>query len=246
MNQEQPKGPRKLQMLPEVLPAPTPAEPGSDVRGRTVAHMRRMLATAAVPCSAAGAAMVVAAAGCTREASTATVTIPTASNAPTAGPTSTLPPLHSATAAATATAAPTATPDVGYAVVDPMPAPARCLGLAPASKAAAVLKRDGASGHVVEVSLALATTGSWRGSAFDTSSPPSAWGGQLLSTSFSGASVVVRIRPAVPAGATSTSVSVGISFAISCSAGNGSVSVTATVPVPLKDGAKLTLNVADY
>jgi hypothetical protein len=236
VNHEQPKGPRKLQMLPEVLPAPSPSDATSDVRGRTVAHMQRLLA----------AATAVAASGCSHEASSSnTVTIPVASNASTA-PTSTVPPLHTAATVATATPVHTAEPDVGYAVVDPMPAPARCLGLAPASRTTAVLRRDGANGVILDVSLTLATTGSWQGSAFDTSSPPSPWGGQILSTSFKGASVVVRIKPTVPAGSTATSTSVGVSFPISCAAGSGNVSVTATVPLPLKDGTKPTLHVADY
>ncbi|HEX7601918.1 MAG TPA: hypothetical protein VF316_09950 [Polyangiaceae bacterium] len=37
---------RRLKLMPEVLPAPTLVQPGTNVRGRTLSHMQRMLATA--------------------------------------------------------------------------------------------------------------------------------------------------------------------------------------------------------
>ncbi len=220
-------------MLPEVLPAPTPTST-TNARARTAAHMRKMMVTA------------MAAAGCAREASPSTVTIPTASNAPTTGQTGSLPPLHSATAGASAKP-PDDEPrsDIGYAVVDPMPAPARCMGLAAASKAKAALKAD-AGGAVLEVTLTLATTGAWQGTVFDTTrGSTSAWGGQLVSKTFKGSTATVTVKPTIPASSQSTHL-IGVSFPISCAAGNGNVTVTAAMPMPIHAGATTTVTLTDY
>lgn len=228
---------RRLQIMPEVLPAPTRVKAGtSDVRGRTITHMQRLIATAAA----------IPLASCTKADTqgTQTVTIPQSSASATAsaGTASTtegslLPP---PTATATAKATATAPPDMGYAVVDPMPAPARCMGLAAASKSSAVFKHD-ASGMLLEVSVTLPSTGpQWAGSVFDASNKPSPWSGTLVSSTIVGHTAVARIKPS--AGVTN----LGVSFPISCTAGSGSVSVTATFSDPPTTATKVTLAMHDY
>lgn len=220
--------------MPEVLPAPTRAS-SSDVRGRTVAHMQRLLAgAAAIPLAA-----------CTKEDTqgTQTVTIPVASasasaTAPATIEGSLLPP---PSATATATAVATAPHDMGYAVVDPMPAPARCMGLAAASKSSASFKRDGA-GVLLEIAVTLPTTGpQWAGAQFDTSNKPSPWSGTLVSSNIVAHTAVVKIKPSP------NTTNLGVSLPISCSAGTGSISITAmftdTAPTT---STKVTLNTHDY
>jgi len=226
---------RRLQVLPEVLPAPTVTSPDTarpDVRGRTLAHMQRLLATTAA---------VVPLASCTRSdmQGTQTVTIPMSSASATTQDTSQGSLLPPPTATAVATAIPTATADMGYAVVDPMPAPARCLGLANASKANATFKRD-ATGLFLEVTLTLPTGSAWAGATFTPGSQPSPWSGQLLSSQVSHLTATARVRPT--AGVTS----LGISFSISCTAGPGSLSITASFPNSPTDTTKVTLQKNDY
>ena len=226
---------RRLQIMPEVLPAPSRASSSSDVRGRTVAHMQRLLAaTAAIPLAA-----------CTKEDTqgTQTVTIPaaTASASATAQATvegSLLPP---PSATATATAVATAPHDMGYAVVDPMPAPARCMGLAAASKSSAAFKRDG-GGVLLEISVTLPSSGAqWAGAQFDTSNKPSPWSGTLVSSNVVAHTAVMKIKP-------STGVTgLGVSLPISCSAGTGSIAITASFGDPSPTTTtKVTLTTHDY
>lgn len=215
---------RRLEILPEVLPAPT-ATPQSDVRARTLAHMQRLLAATAV--------MPLA---CTKADTqpTQTVTIPSATASVAADSTThgtLIPETHpSATATATAPV------DVGYAVVDPMPAPARCMGLAAASRATATFTAD-ATGPVLDVHVTLPSGSAWSGTSF--SGQPSPWSGQLVSSSVSGATARARIRP------TAGTTTLGVSFTVTCPAGPGTVSITATFPAATA-GAKVTLQKNDY
>ena len=225
---------RRLRILPEVLPAPTRAPAQTNVRARTVAHMQRLLATAAVlPL------------GCTKADTqpTQTVTIPASSGSAAGGgdtnKVSLIPETHPS---ATATATATAPVDVGYAVVDPMPAPARCMGLAAASNATATFTSD-ASGPVLEVRLTLPTGGAWSGTTFASPGAPSVWGGQIISSSLGagGMSQIVRVRPSPGA----TSSVLGVTFSISCTAGAGSIAVTASFSSTTK-GSKVALAKNDY
>jgi hypothetical protein len=228
---ESPKN-RRLQIMPEVLPAPTRAPSTSNVRGRTVAHMQRLLATAAA---------AIPLADCTKAdtQSTQTVTIPAASTSgsPSAQATiegSLLPPPK-----VTATATATAPPDMGYAVVDPMPAPARCMGLSAASKSSASFK-SAAGGVVLEIALTLPVGSAWAGSAFDTTNKPSPWSGTLVSSTITSHSATVHVKP-------SASVTqLGITFPISCNAGSGSISVTASFADPPTTSTKVALALHDY
>jgi hypothetical protein len=189
--------------------------------------MQRLLATAAVMPM-----------GCTKSDTqpTQTITIPTATSSATAQSTAsgTLIPdtRPTATAVATATA-----PDVGYAVVDPMPSPALCMGLAAATQATASFVQD-AQGPLLDVHVTLPSTGQWSSASF-MSGQPSPWSGQLVSSNVATRTASMRIRPS--AGVTS----LGVSLSITCSAGPGSVAVTASFPA-IAMGAKVTLQKHDY
>lgn len=224
---------RRLQVLPEVLPAPTKAAPSQGVRSRTVAHMQRLLATAAA----------IPIAGCTRADTqgSQTVTIPQAMATATVATNDTtahgslLPP-----PSATVTAAPTTTaPDMGYAVVDPMPAPARCMGLAAASKTTASFKKHGAD-WLLEVSLVLPTSGAWTGTAFPPGATISPWSGTLVSSNVIGhaAKATVKLSPG--------STSAGVTFPVSCAAGMGSVAITASFSGAPSATTKVTTSANDY
>lgn len=234
MKSDTPKN-RRLQIMPEVLPTPTRTEGPSNARGTTMLHMRRLLATAtaAIPLVS-----------CTRSDNTQgtqTVTIPAASTTTSATASNTtrgslLPP-PSATVAPPPTVTPP--PDMGYAVVDPMPAPARCMGLANASKASAVFKRD-AGGVLIELSLTLPTGAGWTGTKFQTGTVPSPWSGTLLSSSQVGMTSVARVRPSVGA------QSLGVQFQIDCPAGPGSVTVSVTFSGPPTETTKPVTQKNDY
>jgi hypothetical protein len=231
---ETPKN-RRLQVMPEVLPAPTITKSGasSSVRNQTLSHMQRLLATvAAIPL-----------ASCTRTDTqgTQTVTIPSASTS-TAQDTSTAtqgsllpPPTNTAP-----TAKPTATaPDMGYAVVDPMPAPARCMGLAAASKASATFKKQGGT-LVLEFTFTLPTSGpSWTGTTFQAGQKPGSWAGTMVSSRVVGATMIVTVN--VSPGSTSS----GVSIPIDCAAGVGSVGINASFTT-VAENAKVTLSLHDF
>ncbi len=230
---EAPKN-RRLQIMPEVLPAPTvkKTDAASSVRSQTLSHMQRLLATAAA----------IPLASCTRTDTqgTQTVTIPaasasssTATNGTTQG--SLLPP-----PSATVTAKPTATaPDMGYAVVDPMPAPARCMGLAAASKASAAFKKQGGT-LVLEFTFTLPTNnGSWSGTTSQAGQKPSSWAGPMLSSRVTGSTMIVTVN--VSAGSTSS----GVSIPIDCAAGQGSVGINASF-ASVAENAKVTVTMHDY
>jgi len=229
---ETPKN-RRLQIMPEVLPAPTKAVTTTDVRSRTLSHMQRMLATAAV----------LPLASCTKTDTqgTQTVTIPSASasvaDTAEAGATqgSLLPPPTS-----TPTAKPTVTaPDMGYAVVDPMPAPARCIGLAAATVTTGVFKKD-AGGLYLEITATIPTGATLSGTTFTTGSTPSAYPGTVISSQVTSNRATVKIRP------TANMTSVGVQLSISCPAGPGSVSLTASFTGTPTETTKTTFQKYDY
>jgi len=219
---------RRLQILPEVLPAPTAVSTApSGTRGRTLAHMQKLLATAAV--------MPVA---CTKTDTqeAVTVTIPSATASTSAQPTSSISLIPETHPSATATPTGTA-PDIGYAVVDPMPAPARCMGLAAASKISTRWVTD-AQGLLLEITVTLPTNGQWTGAVFN--GQPSAWSGQVVSSNSHGPVVVTRVRPAP------NNTSFGLSLGVTCSAGVGQLSLTAALPATLTSNTKVTIQANDY
>ncbi|HEY1958054.1 MAG TPA: hypothetical protein VGH28_20675 [Polyangiaceae bacterium] len=223
---------RRLELMPEVLPAPTKVARSESVRSRTVAHMQRLLATAAV----------LPLADCTRAdtQSSQTVTIPVSSATAPATATSTAqgtllpPPTATVTATATATA-----PNTGYAVVDPMPAPARCLGLAAASKATASLKQAGAD-WVIDIAVTLPAGGAWSGTAFAAGGTISPWSGTIVRSSMNNQSAKATLK--LSPGTTSA----GLTFPVSCAAGSGSIAITASFTGPAHAGAQVSLSKNDY
>ena len=225
---------RRLQLMPEVLPAPTKVAKSESVRARTVAHMQRLLATAAA----------IPLADCTRADTqgSQTVTIPvssaTAPASTTASTQGTLLPPPTATVTATATATATA-PDMGYAVVDPMPAPARCLGLAAASKATASFKHS-AGEWVLDIAVTLPTGGAWTGTAFVTGSTISPWSGSIVTQNVAShsAKATLKLSPG--------STTAGLTIPVSCAAGTGSIAITASFTGTPSASTKVTLSKNDY
>jgi len=221
---------RRLQVMPEVLPTPTKATPNQNVRARTVAHMQRLLATAAA----------IPLASCTRADTQGSQTVtlpPTASTtAPTASATEEVhgsllpPPTATATAVATATA-----PTTGYAVVDPMPAPARCIGLAAQSKSTATLKKRGAD-WVIDITVTL-PAGS---TTFAPGSSASTWSGSIVSSSVT--SRVGKASVKLAAGATNAYVA----FEVTCPAGPGHLSASASFSGAPSATTKLVTSLNDY
>ena len=223
---------KRLQLMPEVLPAPTRASATTSVRIRTLSHMQKLLATAAA-LPMAGA--------CTRTDTqgSQSVTIPSASaSTPTTQSTtegSLLPPPKE-----TASAKPTVTaPDMGYAVVDPMPAPALCRGLATATTTTAVFKKD-AGGIYLEITATLPTGNTWNGTTFTAGQTPSSWSGTVLSSQVTANKATVKVRPSA------NSTSAGVQLSISCSAGPGSIAFNASFPASPTETTKPTLQKYDY
>jgi hypothetical protein len=194
--------------------------------------MQRLLATTAA---------VVPLASCTRSdtQTTQTVTIPASTASAThmddAAQGSLLPPL--ATTAATTVAKPP--DDMQYMVVDPMPTPAKCIGLATATHASATFKRD-PGGLILEVMVSLPTGAGWAGTTFASGTQPSPWSGQLVSSNVGPTMASARIRP------TAGVSSLGVTFSIMCAAGPGSLSITASFPSTPVDGTKAILQKSDY
>jgi hypothetical protein len=220
---------RRLKLMPEVLPAPTTVTSGN-VRGRTLSHMQRMLATAM---SAA------AATDCARsDPGTQSVVIPATSTTATTTAATTATTTATTTTTTTATAPPTATaPDIGYGVVDPMPAPARCAGVASSAKAKAVYVAD-PKGLALQITVSL-PPGSPLGAKFS-SRPASAWGSVVLSASIAaGVTATIRVKP--------TTTSIGVSIPVDCGAGPGTLSVSASsLPTSPKAGDTAVVNLSDY
>src|SRR5690349_13639954 len=126
---------RRLKLMNEVLPDPTPQGPGSP-RQRTMQHLQKLLAVAASGATAAGCSN-----NPTQKPTEPTVEIPGTSVSVNSTPSGSaiatqLPPKASASQEPEP-------PGVGYGVVDPMPPPARCPGLSQTIAATATWKQDG-------------------------------------------------------------------------------------------------------
>jgi hypothetical protein len=234
---------KRLQLMPEVLPAPTRATTTSDVRGRTLTHMKRLLATAAAlplaSCTKTDAPTmqkdtIPSASVKTTESASAQDTVERSLSPPPSAPTAT------ASAAPTPSAVPTVTaPHTGYAVVDPMPAPARCMGLATATSATAVFKKD-AGGIYLELTASLPTTAAWSGTTFTAGQTPNAWSGTVVSSTVTATKATVNVRPGAG------SQDIGVHLQISCPAGPGSISLTASFAASPSETTKPTLAKHDY
>ncbi len=172
----------------------------TSVRARTLVHLQRMVAATAL-------------ANCTKPVQSDTTITPKTTMAPDAG------------VGATTAALPT-----GYAVVDPMPTPARCYGAAAGLIGKAQWKQD-ATGMYVELTITIAPpTGSALGlpsvTSFEKAST-SVMGANTISSDVLPTGFVVRARPL--AGNTFMSASVGVQ----CGAGKllpGAVVATLSLP----------------
>lgn len=163
-------------MLPEVLPDPRAgrAREGGP-RARTLAHMQRLVATAASMGVATGVA------GCGKETKRRD---PDPVPQPVASETATVPPVL------TAEPPPTVNPipPTGYAVVDPVPRPAHCPDVAAAMTSKATFGKNGAL--TLEVHGPARPDFRWVRDA-----KPVVYGGSVKSFSFSNADAVVEIAP---------------------------------------------------
>lgn len=181
--------------------------------------------------------MAAAQAGCSGQQSPTgpTVEIPTSgpvvtvNTAPSASADPLVPPKASATA----------TPDdpnmIGYGVVDPMPPPASCTGLAQTIAAGAVWKKD-KSDMVLE--LKLGRPGRADGQ-YVTTEKPSVYGAKLLSSKVSVDTVSLRLLPDANAR------SIQVSVAASCSQGPSHVAIFLDTSQPPKSGAPVATSASD-
>jgi len=181
------KKPDPKAIMPEVLPDPTRSLGPGGPRQRTLSHMNRLLAV-----TAAGAA--IGACSKTQQGPTTgrtTIEVPPPP-AESATPEDDTPPPAADRDASTGTGTGTGTEPIpeptGYAVVDPMPPPARCAGLAQTVKAA---KAKWKSKTVIEVRLGKP---SMSGAAYDTKEAPNVVSATLKKKTITKDSVVLEIE----------------------------------------------------
>jgi hypothetical protein len=209
----------------------------SSARQRTVGHMNKLIAATA------------ATAACTRpDVQTVTITPPpptastdTASSAPPPPP----PPTASATLAPPPQPPPPPDPS-GYLVVDMLPAPARCLGVAAASKVTAKFHRDG-GGIVLDIVIALPTSGAAAGTKFLGTGASSAWSATIVSSSIRSGNTVanVRLQPTYAGGAALATM--GAQLQVSCGArGNGTLGIYVSYNSPPTESTVATVTLQDY
>jgi hypothetical protein len=201
---------------------------GAKARARTLAHMNEMIAAA------------VASTACAQP-DTQTVTITPLPTVPsTADTTLPPPPTASATFAPPPPPPPPPPDPSGYLVVDMMPAPARCMGLAGSSSSTAKFRRDG-TGLVVDFVVTLASSSAQP--AKFTGQQPGPMSGVVVTFTYRSGSTIasVRVRPTLP------SSSLGLSLQVSCgSRGTGTLFVTATYAGTAAEGVPLTTALSDY
>jgi hypothetical protein len=208
----------------------------SSARHRTVGHMNKLIAATA------------AASACTRP-DTQTVTIaplPTVTADTTSAPP---PPPPPPTASATLTAPPQPPPPPdpsGYLVVDMLPAPARCLGVAAASKVTAKFHRDG--GHMVlDVIVSLPTSGAAAGTKFIGSGANSAWSATIVASTLASSNTVAHVTLQPTTSGSSSLASMGVQLQVSCGArGNGTLGVNVDYSNPPSPGTVPSVTLHDY
>lgn len=195
-----------------------------DARQRTLMHMHRMVATA-----------VGTAAACTKPDATQgpqTVTIPSATTSATT--TAPPPPSTASTASTPPPPPPTAPTGHGYLVVDMLPAPALCAGIASATTTSTTYQIGKGGGVVLRVTVHLGGGAAWSGVI------PSAWGGILQSYTTNASKDVIDlfVKP--------QATQVGLSIPITCPKGPGTISVSVTGPAAPKPGDTTTVSIYDY
>jgi len=208
---DEPRSKRRLRLMPEVLPDPTPHHVQGAPRTRTLDHLRRLMALAATTASLGVA--------CTKEGEP-----PIRKEDESTAKKKSTPP--DPTTTTTTTAPDTAsTPTIGYGVVDPMPPPAMCAGLAASVAATATWK-----GAAIELKLPKSSRPDSKWSRKD---PPTIYSGKITKTTWVGDDLVLEIVPdaGVPL------VSVYVSAA--CTAGDEHVNIG--LDVGTKGAVRLTL-----
>ena len=162
--------------------------------------------------------------------------------------TTTAPPPPPPTASATLTQPPQPPPPPdpsGYLVVDMLPAPARCLGVAGASKVTAKFHRDG--GHMVlDLVVVLPTSGAASGTKFIGTGATSAWSSTIVSSSYRSSNTIANVR-LQPTTSGAGSASMGVQLEVSCgSRGNGTLGVNVTYTNPASESTVPTVTLHDY
>ena len=204
-------------MLPEVLPDPRRASNGpSAPRHRTMAHMQRLLAAAAAVGVAGVGAGTVALAGAATTACGKTTKVPDAND-------------NHATDNNGNTS--------GYAVVDPMPPPAHCPGVAQTIAASAKFVR-GDAGEAFLV-VRFPNPKGRDDYKYVKDAIAVAYGGKVLKTDVKDDAVTVTLRP--DAGSSNVTVTVKGH----CDAGPSNIMASVTWTAPVKDGSAATINLND-
>ncbi|HEY2367822.1 MAG TPA: hypothetical protein VGH87_15600 [Polyangiaceae bacterium] len=205
----------------------------SSVRNRTVGHMHKLIAATA------------AASACSRP-DVQTVTITPLPTVPVSTDTTAPPPQPTASATLTQPPQPPPPPDPsGYLVVDMLPAPARCLGVASASKVTAKFHRD-AGRVVLDLVIALPTSGAASGTKFIGSGATSAWSANIVSSSFRSSNTVANVR-LQPTSSTAVLASMGAQLQVSCgSRGNGTLGISVTYNSPPTESTVPNVTLNDY
>jgi hypothetical protein len=218
---------RRLEIMPEVLPAPTAERVTSSVRGRTLAHAQYLMAAVAA----------VASSDCSRESQPPSLA--RSGDRRDSGPIFTT----GNAGAGGATTPPTATPDQGYAVVDPMPMPALCRGAAPTANTRVKVSRDHDKGDlIVELVVELGRRDAAAGTRFDVARPPVTTE-PLLATNIVADKATVRWRHRTgPSEATYGQAT----FVMDCAAGTSSLVATVTYPTPLDEHGSPTVQLAEW
>lgn len=208
----------------------------SSARQRTVGHMNKLIAATA------------AASACSRP-DTQTVTIAPLPTVPASTDTTSAPPPPPPTASATFTQAPQPPPPPdpsGYLVVDMLPAPARCLGVASASKVSAKFTRSGGS-IVLDVIITLPASGAAAGTKFTNIAGASAWSATIVASTLASSNTVAHVTLQPTTSGSATSASMGVQLQVSCgSRGNGTLGVNVTYSNPPSLGTVPTVSLHDY
>ena len=218
-------------LLPEILPAPTKTRAFASPRQRTLGQMNRLLALAAT-----SAAIGACEKPSPKEQGSKVINVPQPKESAASDmPDTPLPPRDSATAT---TPDPSATtpiePPTGYAVVDPMPPPASCVGLASTVKASTKWK----SAKLLQIELG---TPSMPNSSYDASTAPQVYGGTVKTKTITKKHVTLVIELAKDSSYVTAYVSA------SCPSGTQhlSISITSNDGSPLAKATPFTLNVGD-
>lgn len=210
----------------------------SSARQRTVGHMNKLIAATA------------AASACSRP-DTQSVTIAPLPTVPASIDTTSSPPPPPPTASATFAPPPQPPPPPppdpsGYLVVDMLPAPARCLGVASASKVSAKFTRDG--GHMVlDVIITLPTSGAAAGTKFTNMAASSAWSATIVASTVASGNTIAHVTLQPTTAGSARAASMGVQLQVSCgSRGNGTLAVNVDYSNPPLPGNVPSVTLHDY